>query len=139
MILFNSLKDERGEWKMKMKILLAVVITVVVVMFVVIFGTRQKILGNMSDYIQDMKTSSSDFSFTGSEGDRIKVSLRTTVKNGTVDFILSDSKGNVVTEFDRARALETFVDLSYDDTYTLTAIYKEFTGRFSAKISKERF
>lgn len=124
---------------MKMKILLAVVISVVVVIFVVIFCTRQKILGNMSDYIQDMKTSSSDFSFTGSEGDRIKVSLRTTVKNGTVDFILSDSKGNVVAELDRARALETFVDLSYDDTYTLTARYKEFTGSFSAKVSKKRF
>lgn len=120
----------------KIKILL---LAVVVGVGIVIFSGRQKVLGNMSRDIEKSKTSSSDFSFAGSEGERIKISLRTTVTNGTVDFILSDSQGNVVKELDRAKALETFADLSYDDTYTMTAVYKDFTGKFSIKVSKKRF
>lgn len=96
-------------------------------------------MGNMSDDIKEVKTSSSDFTFYGSKGDSIKVSLRTTVIDGIIDFVLTDSKGNVVVELDRAKALETFVELNYDDEYTLTAIYKDFTGRFYAKISKKRW
>ena len=122
----------------KIKILLLVVVVGVGIV-IVIFSGRQKVLGNMSRDVEKAKTSSSDFSFAGSEGERIKISLRTTVTNGTVDFILSDSQGNVVKELDRAKALETFVDLSYDDTYTMTAVYKEFTGKFSIKVSKKRF
>lgn len=121
----------------KIKIILAVIIVGVIIISVL--GLRQKVLGNMSDDIRDIQTSSSDFSFVGSAGDRIKISLRTSVTNGTVDFILSDSKGNVVSELDRAKALETFVDLSYDDTYTMTAIYKEFTGEYSVKVSMKRY
>lgn len=124
----------------KSKILIAVVI-VAIVLVSVVFSARQKVLGNinMSCDINEVQTSTSDCSFTGSKGDRIKVSLRTTVNSGIVDFVLSDSKGNVVVELDRAKALETYVDLNYDDTYTLTAIYKDFTGKFSVKISKKRF
>lgn len=121
----------------KIKIILSVIIVGVIIISVL--GLRQKVLGNMSDDIRDIQTSSSDFSFVGSAGDRIKISLRTSVANGTVDFILSDSKGNVVSELDRAKALETFVDLSYDDTYTMTAIYKEFTGEYSVKVSMKRY
>jgi hypothetical protein len=40
---------------------------------------------------------------------------------------------------DYADALETFIDLENDDIYTLTAIYKDFTGKFSAKVSIRRF
>jgi hypothetical protein len=89
--------------------------------------------------VPEVKTSSSDFSFQGEAGYRIKVSLRTTVKTGVVDFILTDSKGNLVEEFDYADALETFVDIKNDDIYTMTAIYKEFTGKFSAKVGIRRF
>lgn len=123
--------------KMKMKILLAAIAGVVIIMFV--YYARQKVLGNMSDEIKEVKTSSSEISFMGKEDDRIKISLRTTVTSGEIDFILSDSKGNVVEKLDRAKALETFVDLKYDDTYTLTAIYKDFTGKFRVKVSKKRF
>lgn len=120
----------------KMKILFVVIIVIFVIVGAIICF-RQKVMGNMSDDIKEVKTSSSDFTFYGSKGDRIKVSLRTTVRDGIIDFVLTDSKGNVVVELDRAKALETFVDLNYDDAYTLTAIYKDFTGRFYAKISKK--
>lgn len=126
---------------MKAKLLLVVSVAVVVLITgaTIMFFVRQETLGNMSDKILKNETSSSNFSFIGSAGDRLKISLRTTVDSGTVDFILSDSKGNLVQELDRARALETYVYLSYDDTYTLAAVYKDFIGKFSAKVRKNRF
>jgi hypothetical protein len=61
------------------------------------------------------------------------------VEAGVVDFYLTDSQGNVVEEFDYADALETFVELKNDDVYTLTAEYIDFSGKFSGKVSIERF
>lgn len=119
----------------KIKVLLFAATILVAAAAITFFSTRLNVLGNMSHRFNEAQTSSSDFSFTGSAGDRIKISLRTTVQGGTVDFILSDSAGTVVAELDRAKALETYVDLSYDDTYTLTAIYNGFIGKFSAKVS----
>ncbi|MDY5576777.1 MAG: hypothetical protein SPF70_04780 [Lachnospiraceae bacterium] len=121
----------------KKKIFLLIVIVMVVIS--IMFNLRQKVLGNMSDNIKTKQTSSSDFSFSADEGQIIKVSLRTDVKNGTVDFVLTDSKGNVVAELDRARALETYVNIEYSDTYTMTAIYKEFVGNYNIKVSIRRF
>lgn len=121
----------------KKKIFFLIIIVMVVIS--IMFNFRQKVLGNMSDNIKTKQTSSSDFSFSADEGQRIKVSLRTNVKNGTVDFVITDSKGNVVAELDRARALETYVDIEYSDTYTMTAIYKEFVGDYNIKVSIRRF
>ena len=70
----------------KKKIFLLIVIVMVVIS--IMFNLRQKVLGNMSDNIKTKQTSSSDFSFSADEGQIIKVSLRTDVKNGTVDFVL---------------------------------------------------
>jgi hypothetical protein len=124
---------------MKTKIILTVIILLVIAALLSIFRPSWKVLGNMRKDVPEVQTSSSDFSFQGEAGDRIKVSLRTTVKAGVVDFILTDSEGNLVEEFDYADALETFVDLENDDIYTMTADYKDFTGKFSAKVSIKRF
>ncbi len=74
-----------------------------------------------------------------SANSRIKVFIVVIIVVVIIIFVLSDSKGNVVLELDRAKALETFVDLSYDDTYTMTAIYNEFTGKYSIKVSTRRY
>jgi len=95
--------------------------------------------GNIDVSVQEEKTATSDFSFTADKGDRLKISLRTNVKTGTVDVTITDSKGEIVKELDRAKALETYMDVEYDDTYTVTAVYKEFTGKFKIKVSTKRF
>lgn len=121
----------------KKKIFFLIIILMLVIS--IMFKFRQKVLGNMSDNTKTKQTSSSDFSFSADEGQRIKVSLRTDVKYGTVDFVLTDSKGNVIAELDRARALETYVNIEYSDTYTMTAIYEEFVGDYNIKVSVRRF
>jgi hypothetical protein len=124
---------------LKIKIILAILILLAIAAFIITINPSWTVLGNMRKDVPEVQTSSTDFSFQGSAGLRVKISLRTTVKEGVVDFILTDSKGNIVNEFDYADALETFIDLKNDDIYTMTAFYKDFTGKFSAKVSIKRY
>lgn len=122
--------------KTKISIFLIIIVGVIIIL---VFGARQKVLGNMRDTISEAQTSSSNFSFAGNENNRIKISLRTQVISGVIDFVLSDSQGNIVETLDKAKALETFIVLPYDDTYTVTAIYKDFMGSYSIKVRINRF
>ena len=99
---------------------------------------RNKPLGNigMSVPVGEAKTASSEISFKGTGGDRIRISLSTDVKSGTVVFVLYNSKGGVVENLGTAKAYRGFVDLDVDDTYTLAAEYADFTGSFKADVSK---
>jgi hypothetical protein len=124
---------------LKIKIILAILILLTIGALIIIVNPSWKVLGNMRKDVPEVQTSSTDFSFQGAAGLRVKISLRTTVKEGIVDFILTDSEGNIVNEFDYADALETFIDLKNDDIYTMTAFYKDFTGKFSAEVSIKRF
>ena len=125
--------------KTKRLLAAAVLLAVLVLAGAAVLHLRREVLGNITADIDEPQTPCSDVSFFGREGDRIKFSLKTNVKSGTVDFVLTDSDGNVVSELDRARELETFVNLSADDTYTLTAVYEDFTGTCSIVVSRKRF
>ncbi len=101
---------------------------------VIALCTRTPALGSMSMMAAEEKTASSDISFECKAGDRVKIQLSQDAENGDVDFVLTDSTGTIVAEFDKARELETYVDLNKDDTYTLIAEYEDFKGDFSAKV-----
>ena len=125
---------------MKRKITIVIILAVIAAALLTLFCNRRKVYGNIDVSVQEEKTATSDFSFTTADkGDRLKISLRTNVKTGTVDVTITDSKGEIVKELDRAKALETYMDVEYDDTYTVTAVYKEFTGKFKIKVSTKRF
>lgn len=124
---------------MKRKITIAIILTVIAAALLILFCTRQKEYGNINVNTQEEKTSSSEFSFTADKGDRLRISLRTNVKTGAVDVTITDSKGKIVKELDHAKALETYMNVEYDDTYTVTAAYKQFTGKFKIKVSTKRF
>lgn len=112
--------------------LLGAVLTTVVLM-------RSKTLGNISISVPvgEPKTSSSEISFRGNSGSRVRISLSTNVKSGTVNFVLYNSKGGVVENFGAAKAYQGFVNLEVDDTYTLAAEYSDFEGDFRADVSKK--
>ena len=113
-------------------VLLGAVLTTVILM-------KNKPLGNisMSVPVGEAKTASSEVSFKGSSGDRVRISLNTNVKSGAVNFVLYNSKGGVVENFGTAKAYRGFVDLEIDDTYTLAAEYADFEGDFKADVSKK--
>ena len=101
---------------------------------------RNKPLGNIGMSVPGGKpeTSSSEISFKGTGGDRIRISLSTDVKSGAVNFVLYNSKGGIVENLGTAKAYRGFVDLDVDDTYTLAAEYADFAGSFKADVSKIR-
>ena len=94
---------------MKRKITIVIILAVIAAALLTLFCNRRKVYGNIDVSVQEEKTATSDFSFTADKGDRLK------------------------------KALETYMDVEYDDTYTVTAVYKEFTGKFKIKVSTKRF
>lgn len=124
---------------MKRKILLSALFVAVVVVFVSVwFLVRPQALGNMNHSYTESTTSSSDFSFSGESGERIKFSFASDIKSGDLDIVLYDSKGNIVYELDKARELETYYTLGNTDTYTLSAEYTNFVGNFKVAVYPEK-
>ena len=97
---------------------------------------RPKTLGNMNQSYTEPVTNSSNISFLGEAGDKIKFSFASDIESGELDIVLYDSEENVVYELDRAKELETFYVLNNSDTYTLAAEYSDFVGKFKIKVYK---
>ena len=97
---------------------------------------RPKTLGNMNQSYTEPVTNSSNISFLGEAGDKIKFSFASDIESGELDMVLYDSEENVVYELDRAKELETFYVLNNSDTYTLAAEYSDFVGEFKIKVYK---
>lgn len=110
-------------------VLLGTALTTVIVM-------RNKTLGNININVPDNlpQTAVTEVSFKGSTGGKIRISLNTNVKSGTVNFVLYNSKGGIVENLGTAKAYQGFVNIEYDDTYTLAAEYENFTGKFSVYV-----
>lgn len=121
---------------MKKKNIYIVIIVLVVVVVSIYLLTRPKELGDMNQRYAKQTTSTSNISFQGETGDKIKISFSSRVINGDLDVFLYDSKGNVVYVLDRARELRTYYTFGYSDTYTLIAEYRNFTGRFDIRVYK---
>jgi hypothetical protein len=91
---------------------------------------RPKALGNINSSYKEPTTSSSNFSFKGEKGQRIKFSFASEIKNGELDIVLNNSSGQVIYELDKAKELQTFYTLDHSDTYTLSAEYTDFIGSY---------
>lgn len=119
---------------MKKKGIIIGVVAVIAVLLSAWLLTRPKTLGNMNHTYTEPTTSTSEISFEGETGDKIKISFASNIENGELDIILYDSQGNAVYELDRAKELETFFTFDNSDTYTLTAEYSNFIGNFNIKV-----
>ena len=84
----------------------------------------------MNNSYSEQITTTSDISFSGKAGDRIKFSFKSEIISGDLDMVLYDSAGNEVYTLDRAGALETFFTLERSDTYTLAAKCNNFIGEY---------
>ena len=120
------------------KILVSIisVIIITIIAFEIWSFSRFKGLGNMTHSYTKPTTSTSDISFCGETGDKIKFSFASDIKNGDLNMVLYDSQGNAVYELEQAKKLETFFVLEYSQTYTLAAEYNDFVGSFRIKVYK---
>ena len=87
-------------------------------------------LGNMSNEYSKQVTTSSDISFVGEAGNRIKFVLESNVISGNLDMTLYDSDGNAVYTLDNAKELATYFILERSTTYTLVAKCDNFVGTY---------
>jgi hypothetical protein len=121
---------------MRRKSIIIGIIIVIIAVISIYLLTRPIALGNINQSYSKETTSTSNISFLGTAGDKIKFSFRSNIVSGNLDIILYDSKGNEVYKLDKAKALETFFNLSNSDTYTLTAECSNFIGKFKVKVYK---
>lgn len=116
-----------------------IIIGVIIIAFVAIciyLLARPKVLGNMSNSYSEQVTTTSDISFSGEVGERIKFSFRSNTVKGDLDIVLYNSLGNEVYTLDKAKALETFFTLDSTDTYTLAAECTNFIGEYKISVYK---
>ncbi|MGN1276595.1 MAG: hypothetical protein ACI4UK_06370 [Floccifex sp.] len=118
---------------MKKKIMI-IVIVVVLVLAGLWLAISPKALGNMKHSYDETTTSSSNFSFSGQENERIKFSFASNIESGNLVVTLRDSAGDVVYELDDAKRLETFYTLNATDTYMVVAEYENFVGNFKVTV-----
>lgn len=111
-------------------------IAVIVVVISIYLLVRPKLLGNMNHSYKKETTTTSDISFLGDAGDKIKFSFQSNIENGDLDMFLYNSEGNVVYELDRAKELACYFTLDNSDTYTLAAKCNNFIGKYKIKVYK---
>ena len=70
--------------------------------------TRPTILGNMSNEYSKQVTTTSDISFAGEAGNRIKFVFESDIISGNLDMTLYDSDGTAVYALDNAKELVTY-------------------------------
>lgn len=119
---------------MKKKIIVISVAVLIVAALGIYLMIKPNALGNISQSYTEKTTGTSDISFNGEAGDRIKFHFKSDVQNGNLDIILYDSNDNMVYELDKAKELVTFFTLNYSDTYRLSAEYKDFVGEYDIEI-----
>lgn len=90
---------------MKKKNIIIVITTVVIVMISAYLLTRPKILGNLNHSYTEQSTS--EISFSGETGDKIKFEFRSNIKNGDLDMVLYDSDGNMIYQLDKAKKISS--------------------------------
>ena len=121
---------------MKKKSIIIGVIIIAVVAICIYLLARPKVLGNMSNSYSEQVTTTSDISFSGEAGERIKFSFRSNIVSGDLDMVLYNSLGNEVYTLDKAKALETYFTLDSTDTYTLVAECNNFIGEYKISVYK---
>jgi len=91
--------------KKKYIILISCILVVAVGMISLYLLTRPTVLGNMSNEYSKQVTTTSDISFVGEAGNRIKFVFESNVISGNLDMTLYDSDGNAVYTLDNAKEL----------------------------------
>lgn len=122
---------------MKKKSIILGIILIIIVIISIFLLTRPKSLGNINFSCTEKTTKTSEITFSGDAGHKLKFSFRSNIERGNLSIILYDSEGNAVYELDKAKSLETFFELDKSDTYVLVAECDNFIGNFKVKVTQK--
>ncbi len=92
--------------------------------------TRPTVLGSMGQTYLEQVTATSDISFWGEAGNRVKFVFESEVTSGSLDMTLYDVDGNAVYTLDHAKELVSYFTLERSNTYTLAAKCDNFAGTY---------
>ncbi len=120
--------------KKKYIILISFILIVAVGIIGFYLLTRATILGNMSNEYSKQVTTTSDISFAGEAGNKIKFVFESDVISGNLDMTLYDSDGIAVYTLDNAKELVTYFILERSTTYTLVAKCDDFIGTYKISV-----
>lgn len=132
-----GLERKNKKVKKKFKVIGIVSIIGIVSLLSIWMYIRPEELGNINQSYSEPETSISKITFLGETGEKIRFSFSSNIKNGNLDIIVYDSKGNAILELADADKLVEFLELKYSDTYTLAAERNDFVGSFKITIYKE--
>lgn len=121
---------------MKKKIIITGITITAFLVLAIYLLNRPQLLGNIKNSYTEQTTTTSDISFSGKSGDKIRFSFQSEIKDGDLNLFLCDSKGNTVYQLDHAKSLKCFYTLNASDTYTLAAECSDFIGSYSVKAYK---
>lgn len=121
---------------MKRKPLIIVIIIAAICVMGIYWITRPKALGSINHSYSEEITTTSNISFSGETGEKIKFSFRSNIASGDLDIVLYNSFGNEVYTLDKATELEAFFTLDSTDTYTLAAECDDFIGKYEIELYK---
>lgn len=121
---------------MKKKRLIIIIIIAAISVMGTCWIARPKALGNINHSYSEKTTTTSNVSFSGKTGERIKFSFRSNITSGDLNIVLYNSFGNKVYTLDQATELEAFFTLDNTDTYTLTAECHNFIGKYKIELYK---
>lgn len=121
---------------MKKKSLIIVMIITAISAIIIYLMIRPTALGNMNHSYSEKTTTTSNVTFSGKAGERIKFSFRSHIASGDLDIILYNSLGDKVYTLDKAAELEAFFTLDSTDTYTLKAECSSFIGKYEISAYK---
>ncbi|MDE6905291.1 MAG: hypothetical protein K2P76_10215 [Lachnospiraceae bacterium] len=116
--------------KKKYIILITFILAVTAGIIGVYLLTRPTVLGNMSNEYSKQVTTTSDISFAGEAGNKIKFVFESDVISGNLDMTLYDADGTAVYTLDNAKELVTYLILERSNTYTLVAKCDNFVGTY---------
>lgn len=121
---------------MKKKSIIVGIIVIIAIVISIYFFSQSEVLGNINGSYTNQTTKTSEVSFLGEGGDRIKFSFKSNVESGDLDITLYNSAGKEVYKLDKAKEGETFFTLDNSDTYRLVAECNNFIGKYKIKVSK---
>ena len=124
--------------KKKYIILIILVFAVTAGIMGVYLLARPTVLGNMSSKYSKQVTTTSDISFTGEAGSRIKFVFKSDVMSGNLDMTLYDAAGNAVYTLDNAKELAAYFTLERSGTYTLAASCDNFVGTYKVIVYSDK-
>lgn len=121
---------------MKKKIIITGITIVAFLVLAIYLLNRPQLLGNMKNSYTEQTTTTSDISFSGKSGDKIRFLFQSEIKDGDLNIFLCNSEGNTVYQLDHANSLKCFYTLNTSDTYTLAAECSDFIGNYSIRAYK---